>query len=128
MAKNEKCCASCKTTKAPTQFYKNRTNVDGLSNYCKDCTKLNAKMYYQKKLTKEVKITNLLKGSRFDNTEKVENIVPKKVKISSTKKIENSLRLALIEKHLLTTLDLFNEFKQEYELLGADISKIKQKF
>jgi hypothetical protein len=85
-------------------------------------------MYYQKKLTKEVKITNLLKGSRFDNTEKVENIVPKKVKISSTKKIENSLRLALIEKHLLTTLDLFNEFKQEYELLGADISKIKQKF
>lgn len=127
MAKKEKCCVSCKTTKAPTQFYKNRTNVDGLSNYCKDCTKLNAKMYYQKKLTKEVKITNLLKGKKINKRKQVENIVPKKVEVSNTKKIETSLRLALIEKHLLTTIDLFNEFKEEYELLGIELSNIKQK-
>jgi hypothetical protein len=128
MAKMEKCCASCKATKGPTQFYKNRTNVDGLSNYCKDCTKLNAKMYYQKKLTKEVKITNLLKGTKFEKVQKIENVVPQNANTPNTKKIETSLRLALIEKHLLTTLDLFNEFKQEYELLGADIANIKQRF
>ena len=52
----KKNCAGCKKNLPLEDFYKNQTNVDGKSNYCKICTKSNAKKYYRRKLAKKSKL------------------------------------------------------------------------
>ena len=121
MSKREKCCTGCKTVKKATEFYKNRTIEGGLSIYCKECTKLNAKKHYQKKLIKEAKLSKITKAKtkapkKVTKTSVIKNDIPH---------IETSLKLVMIEKHLLASLNLFNEFKEEYELLGGSKINIK---
>lgn len=111
MAKSaEKRCSGCKNTLPTNLFYKNKTNEDGLSIYCKDCTKMNAKKYYQKKLIKEANKETILRKLGANKQKKNKAIV------STNPSIENSLKLAMIEKHLLMCVNLLQEYKQEKEL------------
>lgn len=105
----EKQCAGCKSPKGTNEFYKNKTNGDGFSTYCKECTKLHAKTYYQKKLVKAVKKETILRKNL-----KSVNITP-----PSNSGIESSLKLALMERHLVTALNLLQEYKQELEIFGV---------
>ena len=105
----EKRCSVCKNTLAANLFYKNKTNEDGLSIYCKECTKMNAKKYYQKKLIKEANKENILRKLGATKKKKREVVV-------SNPSIENSLKLAMIEKHLIMCVNLLQEYKQEKEL------------
>jgi hypothetical protein len=106
----EKRCAGCKTNKVVSDFYKNKTNEDGCSIYCKECTKLNAKKYYQKKLIKEANKVSVLR----DRTQKPEKIEKK----PNDSGIERALKLAMIEKHIMTSINLLKEYKEDCELFG----------
>ena len=106
----EKQCAGCKDPKTQNEFYKNKANGDGLSTYCKECTKLNAKKHYQKKLIKAVKKETILR----------KNLKSVNVSAPSTSGIETSLKIALMERHLATALNLLQEYKQERELFGSE--------
>lgn len=111
MTKNvEKRCSGCKNTLSHNQFYKNKTNEDGLSIYCKECTKMNAKKYYQKKLIKEANKENILRKLGADKKRK------SRASTKANNSIESSLKLAMIEKHLITCVNLLQEYKQEKEL------------
>lgn len=59
----EKNCAGCKKTLPLEDFYKNKTNLDGKSNYCKSCTKSNAKKYYRRKLVRKSKLLHNMPNS-----------------------------------------------------------------
>lgn len=116
----EKQCAGCKTPKKPNDFYKNKSTGDGISIYCKECTKLNAKKYYQKKLIKAVNKETILRK----NLNSIKIVSDKKVKLKKQSTdspigIETSLKIALMEKHLATALNLLQEYKQERELFGV---------
>lgn len=106
----EKRCSGCKQSLPTGEFYKNKTNDDGLSIYCKECTKMNAKKYYQKKLIKEANKENILRKLGK------EKVTKKKSLSVSSPSIESSLKLAMIEKHLITCVNLLQEYKQEKEL------------
>jgi hypothetical protein len=45
-----KYCPRCKETKDFIEFYKNKSQSDGHTIYCKKCQSLNADEYYQRKL------------------------------------------------------------------------------
>ncbi len=113
--KMEKHCAGCKEHFSAERFYKNKTNEDGLSIYCKECTKMNAKKYYQKKLIKEANKENILR--------KIGKIKKTKKSISASG-IEDSLKLAMIEKHLMLCVNLLQEYKQEKELFTGTKTKL----
>lgn len=111
MAKSaEKRCSGCKNSLSTNLFYKNKTNEDGLSIYCKECTKMNAKKYYQKKLIKEANKETILRKLGASKKTKKPDIT------RTNPSIENSLKLAMIEKHLLMCVNLLQEYKQEKEL------------
>lgn len=116
----KKCCAGCKDPKSKplNEFYKNKSNLDGYSNYCKVCTKLNAKKYYQKKLIKKANKETIIRKRSSDNQ-------IKKIVKTEHSNIESSLKLAMIERHIATALNLMQEFKQETELFG--LGKIETK-
>ncbi len=92
--KKEKCCTGCKKTLPLSQFYKNKTNDDGKSIYCKQCTKLNAKKYYQKKLLKL--------ASKNNGITIKDSIFPSNLVSLGEKKTDFALKVALIQRLMLT--------------------------
>jgi hypothetical protein len=102
----EKRCSGCKDTLPLDQFYKNKTNEDGKSIYCKECTKLNAKKYYQKKLLKEVGETGGLTISQ--------TIFPSNFITLGDRKTEMALKIAMIQRLMLTINNELNDLLHKY--------------
>ena len=75
-------------------FYKNKTNEDGKSIYCKTCTKLNAKKYYQKKLLKLASENNGISIK--------DSIFPSNFISLNERKTDITLKVALIQRLMLT--------------------------
>lgn len=92
--KKEKCCTGCKEKKPLDLFYKNKTNEDGKSIYCKTCTKLNAKKYYQKKLLKLASENNGISIK--------DSIFPSNFISLNERKTDITLKVALIQRLMLT--------------------------
>lgn len=90
----EKSCTGCKKELPLNLFYKNKTNEDGKSIYCKVCTKLNAKKYYQQKLLKQASENN---GIQLRDA-----LFPPNFASLSSKKTDIALQIALIERLMLT--------------------------
>lgn len=77
-----------------SQFYSNKTNEDGKSIYCKECTKLNAKKYYQKKMLKL--------ASEHNGITIKDDILPSNLISLGERKSELALKLAVIQRLMLT--------------------------
>jgi hypothetical protein len=92
--KREKCCTGCKKELSLNLFYKNKTNEDGKSIYCKACTKLNAKKYYQQKLLKQASQSN---GFQIKDV-----IFPTNFVSLDSKRADVALKIALIQRLMLT--------------------------
>jgi len=90
----EKTCTGCKVPKPVSEFYKNKSNEDGCSIYCKKCTKLNSKKYYQKKLLKQA-------GDPTGVTVK-SALFPGNFASLGNEQAEIRLKIALIERLMLT--------------------------
>ena len=107
--RKEKCCSGCKKTLPLNEFYKNKTNEDGKSIYCKPCTRLNAKKYYQKKLLKM--------ASKNNGVTVKDNIFPSNLFSLSEKRTDLALKIALIQRLMLTVSsemkDLVNYISEE---------------
>lgn len=102
----EKRCSGCKETLSLDQFYKNKTNEDGKSIYCKVCTKLNAKKYYQKKLLKQVGENSGLTISQ--------TIFPSNFITLGDQKTELALKIAMIQRLMLTINNELNDLLHKY--------------
>lgn len=102
----EKCCAGCKKDLPLDLFYKNKTNEDGKSTYCKVCTKLNAKRYYQQKLLKKAGENNGIKIK--------DAIFPSNFVSLSTKKTDMSLKIAIIQRLLLTVSSELRDLSEDF--------------
>lgn len=102
--KKEKRCSGCKETKPLADFYKNKTTDDGCSIYCKSCTKLNSKKYYQLKL---------LKQAGEDGGVTVEdNLLPSNFTSLDPNNSDLRLKLAYIQR---LTLKLNSEIRDLFE-------------
>lgn len=111
--KKEKTCTGCKGSKPFVDFYKNKTNEDGCSIYCKKCTKLNSKKYYQKKLLKQA-------GSPNGVTIK-EALFPSNFASLGDEKAEVRLKMALIERMMLTVNKEIKElFDYQINVINRD--------
>ena len=102
----EKRCSGCKDTLPLDQFYKNKTNEDGKSIYCKECTKLNAKKYYQKKLLKQVGESS---GLTVNQT-----IFPTNFIGLGDHKTEMALKIIMIQRMMLTINNELNDLLRKY--------------
>ena len=91
---NLKKCSGCKTQQPIANFHKNKLTHDGHSNYCRDCSKNNAKKYFQKK-----KITTNLTTQSL-NTEV---------------KLEILMRIGLVEKLLTQIGSELKTIKNTYD-------------
>jgi hypothetical protein len=107
--RKEKCCTGCKKTLPLTQFYKNKTNEDGKSIYCKACTKLNAKKYYQKKLLKL--------ASKNNGITIKDSIFPSNLVSLGERKTDIALKVALIQRLMLT---VSSEIKELVDYISED--------
>jgi hypothetical protein len=105
MSEKTKSCAGCKEKSiAVNEFYKNKTTEDGLSIYCKKCTKLNAKKYYQKKLLK--------KASEDTGVTIKDGLFPSNFVTLNKQSTEIHLKIAVIERLMLT---INKELKELFE-------------
>ena len=102
----KKRCTGCKETLPLNEFYKNKTNEDGKSIYCKECTKLNAKKYYQKKLLKQIGET----GGVTVNT----SLFPSNFASLSDHKAELALKIAMIQRLMFTVNSELNDLLKNY--------------
>jgi hypothetical protein len=102
----EKRCTGCKETLSLDKFYKNKTNEDGKSIYCKACTKLNAKKYYQKKLLKQIGES----GGVTVNT----SLFPSNFASIGDHKAELALKIAMIQRLMYTVNSELNDLLQNY--------------
>jgi hypothetical protein len=102
----EKRCSGCKETLELNKFYKNKTNEDGKSIYCKVCTKLNAKKYYQKKLLKQAGETG---GLTIGQT-----IFPTNFVSLGDHKAEIALKIVMIQRMMLTINNELNDLLHKY--------------
>jgi hypothetical protein len=102
----EKRCSGCKETLELNKFYKNKTNEDGKSIYCKVCTKLNAKKYYQKKLLKQAGETGGLTISQ--------TIFPANFVNLGDHKAEIALKIVMIQRMMLTINNELNDLLHKY--------------
>jgi hypothetical protein len=74
-----KICNKCKKNKNICEFGKHKTNKDGLRNQCKDCRKIEGKIYREKNLEKRkqilknwyIKNPHYNKNYYFNNSEKI---------------------------------------------------------
>lgn len=107
--KKEKCCTGCKKELSLNLFYKNKTNEDGKSIYCKVCTKLNAKKYYQQKLLKQ--------ASENNGVQIKEAIFPSNFTSLGSKKMDIALKIALIQR---LTLTISSELRELAESLSKE--------
>jgi len=102
----EKRCAGCRETLSLDSFYRNKTNEDGKSIYCKSCTKLNAKKYYQKKLLKQIGESSGVTIS--------ETLFPPNFNSLGDKKAELAIKIAMIQRLMMTVNSELNELLQKY--------------
>ena len=107
--RKEKCCTGCKKTLPLPQFYKNKTNEDGKSIYCKSCTKLNARKYYQKKLLKL--------ASKNNGITIKDSIFPSNLASLGERKSDIALKVALIQRLMLTVT---TEIKELVDYISED--------
>ena len=66
-------CTKCKQDLPSDKFYKNKLTKDGHSIYCVDCTKINSKMYFEKKKVKSKKQKSNLDDFIGDNDAQVDS-------------------------------------------------------
>jgi hypothetical protein len=92
--KKKKTCTGCSKSLPLSEFYNNKTNEDGKSIYCKECTKLNAKKYYQKKM---LKLASETSGITIKD-----DILPSNMVSLGERRSELALKLALIQRLMLT--------------------------
>lgn len=102
----KKRCTGCKEMLPLDSFYKNKTTEDGKSIYCKSCTKLNAKKYYQKKVLKQIGESSGLKVS--------ETLFPTNFTTLTEKKAELTLKIAMIQRLMLTVNSELNDLLKNY--------------
>jgi hypothetical protein len=102
--KKEKRCSGCKETKQLGDFYKNKTTDDGCSIYCKRCTKLNSKKYYQLKLLK--------KAGEDGGVSIEDNLLPSDFTSLNSNNTDLRLKLAHIQR---LTLKLNSEIRDLFE-------------
>lgn len=100
-------CIGCKTPKEFSSFHKNKSTIDGYSQYCKSCTKENAKRYFQRK--KENKLKK--QAENYINLSLLSNSLDPNL----TEETENLLRLMKIENLLNNLKYELNVFKNQYE-------------
>jgi hypothetical protein len=102
---NTKKCSGCKESKSIGQFYKNKLVLDGHSNYCIDCTKQNAKKYFQRKKEKVAKTEsdNLMKMVLLSNYNDVDS-----------SNADNLMKILMIEKMCKSILFELDELKKSY--------------
>ena len=102
---NTKKCSGCKESKSIDKFYKNKLVLDGHSNYCIDCTKQNAKKYFQRKKEKVAKTEsdNLMKMVLLSNYSEVDS-----------SNADNLMKILMIEKMCKSILFELDELKKSY--------------
>lgn len=99
-------CSGCKEPKSIEQFYKNKLVLDGHSNYCVDCTKQNAKKYFQRKKERVAKIEN-------DNLMKMVLLSNYTTELD-TGNADNLMKILMIEKMCKSILNELDELKKSY--------------
>lgn len=102
----KKRCTGCKEMLPLASYYKNKTTDDGKSIYCKGCTKLNAKKYYQKKILKQIGETNGITVS--------DALFPSNFTSLGGKRAELTLKIAMIQRLMLTINSELNELLKNY--------------
>jgi hypothetical protein len=112
MQKTKK-CTRCKEDLSLDQFYKNKLILDGHSNYCINCTKLNSKRYFQRKKEKLSKVED----DQFVKMMLLSNITPS-INQDNTNKLMRILIIERLCKSILNELEILkNEhFKTEETL------------
>lgn len=108
-------CTGCKEEQPLTNFYKNKLNHDGHSNYCVDCTKVNSKKYFQRKKEKTLKIEseNMMKMALLTNYN-YENGSPN---------AENLMKILMIEKMCKSILGELDSLKKSLVSTESEITK-----
>ena len=104
-------CTGCKEEQPVTNFYKNKLNHDGRSNYCVNCTKVNSKKYFQKKKEKSLQI-------------ETENMM-KMVLLSenSSSNADNLMKILMIEKMCKSILEELGGLKKSLSTTELEITK-----
>jgi len=105
MEKTKK-CSGCKECKPIGQFYKNKLVLDGHSNYCVECTKQNAKKYFQRKKERVAKMEsdNLMKMVLLSNYSTD----------TDNGNADNLMKILMIEKMCKSILNELDELKKSY--------------
>jgi hypothetical protein len=109
-----KYCPRCKETKDFVEFYKNKSQSDGHTIYCKKCQSLNADEYYQRKLNPVTEATKSdLHFDGYNNDSKTFSIM---VKI--TKSRHKLIKFSLTDtKKLIQVLTTQVEFAEQNSIL-----------
>jgi len=99
-------CSGCKESKPIGQFYKNKLVLDGHSNYCVECTKQNAKKYFQRKKERVAKMEsdNLMKMVLLSNYSTD----------TDNGNADNLMKILMIEKMCKSILNELDELKKSY--------------
>lgn len=108
---NKKKCSGCKTEKPLENFYKNKLVLDGHSNYCIDCTKVNSKKYFERKKERIVKAENenLMKMVLLSNTD--------------SSNADNLMKIMMIEKMCKSILDELEHLKRGFVKTEVEMEK-----
>ncbi len=99
-------CSGCKESKPVDQFYKNKLVLDGHSNYCVDCTKQNAKKYFQRKKERVAKVEN-------DNLMKMVLLSNYTTELD-TGNADNLMKVLMIEKMCKSIINELEDLKKSY--------------
>lgn len=95
-------CTKCKQEYPLSNFYKNKLILDGHSNYCIDCTKLNSKKYFQRK--KEKNNEQIMKMMLFSNSTNQLN----------AENTDNLMQILIIERLCKSILSEIDSIKKKY--------------
>lgn len=98
-------CSGCKSHKPVENFYKNRLTLDGRSNYCTDCTKVNSQKYFKRKKERETKSEseNLIKMALLSSYSEIDG-----------ENAEKLMRIIVIEKMIKSINEELDELKKSY--------------
>lgn len=99
-------CSGCKESKSIEQFYKNKLVLDGHSNYCVDCTKQNAKKYFQRKKERVARVEN-------DNLMKMVLLSNYTTELD-TGNADNLMKVLMIEKMCKSIINELEDLKKSY--------------
>jgi len=108
-----KVCRRCKERKPNSEFYKNKRTPDGLSIWCKTCTKVYGVKSYNTHREKKIKYA---RSWRRANPEKVKAFRKRWQKANPKKIHETERRYALKKNYGLTLKDYARMFKAQGEV------------